>query len=345
MVMHFINFRNFNTLLKKLLKENVIYAPMQIEENLYWQRLSPDGLENIVYGQIRTVEPLKPFLFHLKETVASYPTAKAKSKKTPPKTIIVGAKACDLRALAVLDDVFKEGDFKDLFYIANRENTLIISSDCSSCGETCFCCLVDLTPYPATGFDLNLSRIADGFVLEVGSSRGEQLIKENEFVFQEASSHMVKERDDVRAEVLNQVKKQNEEYDVGKSYQEIVKNNFQSEVWKTEAEKCVECAACNQVCPTCYCFLLYDQASGAEQTAGYEKVRVWDACQYPKFSQVAGGANPRKRRAERLRHRYAHKFDYFLENFDIVACTGCGRCIQACPGKIDMREVLSKIGK
>ena len=344
--MYFIKFKNFNTLLTRLLKENFIYAPRQMEENLYWDRLNSDtpkstgGLESIVYDQIRTVESLKPFLFHLKETVASYPTAKAGPKETMPKTILIGPKACDLKALEVLDDIFKEGDFKDPFYIASRENIIIISSDCSSPGDSCFCSLVDLSPYPQTGFDLNLSRIADGFVVEVGSSPGEQLIKENGALFQEASSHMVKERDDVRAEVLNQVKKQNEEYDVGKSCQEIVRNNFQSEVWRTEAEKCVECAACNQVCPTCYCFLLYDQAAGA----GYEKVRVWDACQYPKFAQVAGGANPRRYRGERLQHRYAHKFDYFPDVFDLIACTGCGRCIEACPGKIDMREVLKKIG-
>ncbi|MCK4326442.1 4Fe-4S dicluster domain-containing protein [bacterium] len=354
--------------MRKLLKENAIYAPGQTGENLYWQKLNSNtpkgtstqkgtstpiplraqagtgGLENIVYDQIRAAGSIKPFLFHPKETVASYPTAKT-NKETPEKTILIGPKACDLKALEVLDNIFQKGDFKDPFYIANRENTTVISSDCSSPADSCFCSLVDLSPYPKTGFDLNLSRIADGFVVEVGSSRGQELIRESEASFREASSHMVKERDDVRGEVLAQVKKQNEEYDAGKSYQEILKKNFEVDAWRTEAEKCVECAACVQVCPTCYCFLLYDQASGAEQTAGYEKVRVWDACQYPKFSQVAGGANPRKRRAERLRHRYAHKFDYFLENFDIVACTGCGRCIQACPGKIDMREVLSKIGK
>ncbi len=343
MAVYFIKFKDFNILLTKLLKGNLIYAPMQTGDNLYWHRVKSDSVQNIVYDQIRTVESLKPFLFHLKETVASYPTVKASSKETPPKTILIGPKACDLKALEVLDDIFERGDFKDPFYAANRENTTIISSDCSSPEDSCFCSLVDLNPYPQTGFDLNLSKIADGFVVEVGSSRGEQLIKENESLFQEASSHMVKERDDVRSEVAEQVKKQNEEYDVGTSYQEIVKKYFESKVWEEEAKPCVECAACNQVCPTCYCFLLYDQSTGAQQSAGYEKVRVWDACQYPKFAQVAGGANPRKRRGERLRHRYAHKFDYFVDNFDILACTGCGRCIEACPGKIDMREVLKKL--
>lgn len=344
MATYFIKFKDFNTLFRKLIKENLIYAPLLVGENLYWQKLNSDGLPNIVYNQIRTVESLKPFLFHLKETVASYPSAKAVSKETESKTILIGPKACDLKALEVLDDIFQEGDFKDPSYLANREKAIIISSDCSTCADSCFCCLVDLTPYPQTGFDLNLSQIADGFVVEVGSSRGEQLIKENEAFFQEASSHMVKERDDIRDEVLNQVKKQNKEYEIRTSYQKIIKKNFESEVWKTEAEKCVECAACVQVCPACYCFLLYDQATHAGETAGFERVRVWDACQYPKFAQVAGGANPRKRRGERLRHRYAHKFDYFPENFNILACTGCGRCIAACPGKIDMREVLKKVG-
>jgi ferredoxin len=32
-----------------------------------------------------------------------------------------------------------------------------------------------------------------------------------------------------------------------------------------------------------------------------------------------------------------------VENFKMIGCTGCGRCIAGCPGKIDKRKVLSSI--
>jgi ferredoxin len=41
-----------------------------------------------------------------------------------------------------------------------------------------------------------------------------------------------------------------------------------------------------------------------------------------------------------LRQRFAHKLLYFPERYGALACTGCGRCIRACPVNIDIREVI-----
>jgi ferredoxin len=38
-----------------------------------------------------------------------------------------------------------------------------------------------------------------------------------------------------------------------------------------------------------------------------------------------------------------HKFRYYPENFGRVLCVGCGRCIEHCPVKIDLREVLNLV--
>jgi Fe-S oxidoreductase len=83
----------------------------------------------------------------------------------------------------------------------------------------------------------------------------------------------------------------------------------------------------------------------ADREEGHKnaKFRVWDACQYANFSRVAGGANPLKTRAQRLRNRFMKKFDFFIDNLGIPACCGCGRCIEVCPGKIDIREVLKDL--
>ena len=107
-------------------------------------------------------------------------------------------------------------------------------------------------------------------------------------------------------------------------------------MWQDHSSTCVECGACNLVCPTCHCFLLFDEKSEAKTGRG----RTWDACLYKTFARVAGGANPRRHLYERLRNRFDKKFAFFPEVLNYFACTGCGRCIEACPGDIDLREVL-----
>jgi formate hydrogenlyase subunit 6/NADH:ubiquinone oxidoreductase subunit I len=114
-------------------------------------------------------------------------------------------------------------------------------------------------------------------------------------------------------------------------------NNVQ--FWQEASSTCVECGACNFVCPTCHCFLLSDDNSNA----GNSRSRIWDSCLYRTFARVAGGANPRRHLYERLRNRFDKKFDFFPQVIKCFACTGCGRCVEACPGKIDVREVLKAI--
>ena len=95
------------------------------------------------------------------------------------------------------------------------------------------------------------------------------------------------------------------------------------------------------ICDTCHCFLLADRKEDKEN----KKMRVWDSCQYANFARVAGGANPMKTRAQRLRNRFLKKFDFFVDNLGMPACCGCGRCIEVCPGKIDLREILKDLAK
>jgi len=76
-----------------------------------------------------------------------------------------------------------------------------------------------------------------------------------------------------------------------------------------------------------------------------KRVKYQDSCQFSGYARVAGGATPRPELFERLRNRYLCKYDYRPEALGLVACTGCGRCIDACQGKIDMREVMVDVLK
>ena len=40
-----------------------------------------------------------------------------------------------------------------------------------------------------------------------------------------------------------------------------------------------------------------------------------------------------------------HKFSYFLERYGIDMCVGCGRCVDAEAGEVDIRKVLKKLNE
>jgi formate hydrogenlyase subunit 6/NADH:ubiquinone oxidoreductase subunit I len=120
----------------------------------------------------------------------------------------------------------------------------------------------------------------------------------------------------------------------------------EDEGWQRFAGDCVECAACTHICPTCYCFYLYDQTLGADL---FERVRTWDSCLLSTYHRMAGGANmklsPRPRLSSRLANRVLHKFVYALPQAGGLGCVGCGRCVEACLGSIDIRQVVQELSQ
>jgi len=259
----------------------------------------------------------------------------------PPERIVVGARACDVAALRILDHVFLEGDFEDPFYAARRRKTLVISADCTGPYETCFCVAVEGRPYAEGGFDLNLSEVNGNgeFIVETGSPKGEKFVEENKDAFRDGADASARDegRKKTAAALADGIRERG--LDLGDKVRHITRGREEHDVWRARAADCVECGACNFACPTCHCFYLMD-VQGREEVRRFAE---WDSCLYPKFAHVAGGGNPRPRRAERLLNRFEKKFSFFCDTMDALACTGCGRCIEACAGKIDLREVLKEL--
>ena len=61
---------------------------------------------------------------------------------------------CDAAALSLLDSVFLQGSQKDPYYLARRENTVIITLACGEPLGSCFCTSVDGGPASKTGSDI-----------------------------------------------------------------------------------------------------------------------------------------------------------------------------------------------
>jgi sulfhydrogenase subunit beta (sulfur reductase) len=51
--------------------------------------------------------------------------------------------------------------------------------------------------------------------------------------------------------------------------------------------------------------------------------------------------NPREEKWKRVRQKVHHKYDFYPRLFEVIACTGCGRCIRLCPVNWDITQTLS----
>jgi len=340
MKQYYISTANFRKLVQKLLKESTVVAPIRSQKNSNIEEINAGNIENIDIFGFRTVEPFKSYFFKLTEKVSKYfgNDEPAHSRSLT----VIGARGCDLEAIEIMDKVLGEGDFLDPFYKSSREKTLIIGADCTECGKTCFCTMVKGQPYPEKLFDLNFSPVRDGYIAEVGSQKGENVIKKNPSLFIEATSISIDEKEKNRKKVINCLNENNKQFKLKYDLSITHKKNLENKVWRSLTKDCVECSACNFICPTCTCFLLLDQNKKEDE---HERYKVWDACLKAGYQKVAGGANPRGRLFERLQNRYHCKFDYSFDRLNRYTCVGCGRCIDGCAGNIDMRKIFVELEK
>ena len=261
-------------------------------------------------------------------------------EKTFPQVVVAGARGCDLAALALVDKVQVEGEFTDPFYKIRRDKMIVIGADCSECGESCFCNLLGAKPWPEKGFDLAVSKIQGGYLAEAGSDRGEKLDQGEQGPLRRRARRA--DQDARRDPRQGREGSRGEEQGVpeGRGLGEAMRATLGDEIWDDIAARCVECGACTNICPTCYCFLLYDQKTDGSH---FQRIFAWDSCQVTGYARMAGMLNPRPRLSDRVKHRLYHKYDYLPLSHGAIYCTGCGRCVDTCSASIDMRESLRRI--
>ncbi len=239
-------------------------------------------------------------------------------------TVILGLHTCDLHAVQLLDHVNTNG-WADQHYLTRREATLLVSIEClKPCMEHSFCKSMG-TLTATEGFDLHLTDLGDDYAVDVGTEAGEAILRA-------APGLREPMPDDYRK--INQVMSEKWprfplrlDFDVTE-LPNLLSVSQQNSLWQELGDRCLACGMCTQVCPTCYCFDVNDEADLTLQNG--VRVRTWDSCQIERFALVAGGHNFRASRALRQRHRFLRKGKYQTEAFGLMGCVGCGRCAAAC---------------
>ncbi len=250
----------------------------------------------------------------------------------------LGVRACELNAIAIQDRVFLQSGYRDPQYRRRRESAFIIAVNCGVAGGTCFCASMGTGPEAAGGFDLALTELLDDrehrFLLEVGSILGAEIAAG--LPCRPASGNDI---DAAKAVVTRTTAAMGRSLDTD-GLKEILQANPDHPRWDDVATRCLACANCTMVCPTCFCTSIEDTSDLAGVTA--ERVRRWDSCFTLDFSYVHGGSVRQSTKA-RYRQWMTHKLANWFDQFGTSGCVGCGRCITWCPVGIDITQEAAAI--
>jgi len=298
-----------------------------------------DSPEQFVADYITTTMPPKKAFFAPSQVLFSF------ELDHPPKLIdaaedspfiVAGVHPCDLAAVDELDTAYGYPPI-DRRWQHERKRGTIIGIDCKP-DEYCFCTTVG-TCAARKPCDLFLTRIERGFLAQVYTSAGDDLLKPvkvskpSEQDLRDAKNWL----DQKTASIVAQ-------FDVSiPEFAEILDEGGLTEVWQDVANRCYSCGNCNIPCPTCFCFDMVDDVD-LTMKHGVRR-RSWDSCQLPHFAVVAGPHNFREDRWQRVRHRWHRKFLYLYRKYGRPYCTGCGRCSRACIADINIVDVSNQLIK
>jgi sulfhydrogenase subunit beta (sulfur reductase) len=255
----------------------------------------------------------------------------------PPRIALIGARACDLHAIAIQDRTLLQGSFADPDYAARRAAALVVAVNCGQAGGTCFCVSMGTGPRVTEWFDLALTELLDPphrFLVEAGSARGAALLAR-------VPSTPATDADGAEADALVERTAQSMGRRLDRSgIQELLTTNYNHPRWDEVATRCLACANCTMVCPTCFCTTVEDVTDLTGEHA--ERWRRWDSCFTLEHSYIHGGS-VRTTTKSRYRQWLTHKLATWIDQFGTSGCVGCGRCITWCPVGIDLTAEVSAI--
>ena len=264
-------------------------------------------------------------------------TLVAETDASPPMAFI-GVRACDIAAMQVQDRVLLQGPHADPVYRHNRQRAFVVAVNCGDAGGTCFCASMGTGPQVTGGFDIALTEVVDGerhyFVAESGSDRGRSVL--GSVARRPATVEEIGTVDAIVARAATHMGR----LVTTDGLQERLARNVEHPRWNSVAQRCLTCANCTMVCPTCFCATVEDETdlSGANAS----RVRTWDSCFHLDFSYIHGGS-VRPSPYARYRQWLTHKFSTWVDQFGTFGCVGCGRCITWCPVGIDVTEEVREV--
>lgn len=236
------------------------------------------------------------------------------------KIALLGLTNCDALALNLFLETLSKTSL-----VPSRQDILILSAQCVA-DETCFCTVFD---HKISGYDLYVQLEKSGYSIFSATRSGEKILKENGF------------KNKIFQPKLRQIQLSNRPTISKNRITEAVDDfDLYQDFWQKIANNCFGCGSCSAVCPLCFC----TKREETNDTSDEAKICLkWDACFAKGFSMIQNQYDLRPKRVNRLYNWYHHKFVRSEEHNHQFLCTGCGRCIGACPAHLNQYKIISSI--
>lgn len=256
----------------------------------------------------------------------------------PAKRAFIAVRPCELEGIAILDKVLAGGTYADPEYRTRRERLFLVAVNCGQAGGTCFCASMNTGPKATSGYDLALTEIIEkqrhDFLVEIGTELGAEVAEE--IPHREAT-----DSDTEAAErIISETRAHMGRTMAVEGLKELLYRNYDNPRWDNVATRCLACANCTMVCPTCFCTTVEDVTDLTGEHA--ERWRKWDSCFTTDFSYIHGGS-VRATPKSRYRQWITHKLAAWVDQFGTLGCVGCGRCLTWCPVGIDITEEIRAV--
>ena len=246
----------------------------------------------------------------------------------------LGVRACEIAAMKIQDRVFTGGAYVDPIYQQRREAAFIVAVNCTTAAPTCFCTSMNTGPRCESGFDLALTEVADGFIVEADSDAGGELLGRLPVTL--ATDEQLDRGQHARQQAVYQIQRTLNTDGI----RDLLLNNLEHPQLEDVAKRCLSCTNCTMVCPTCFCSTVTEVS---DLTGDHvERQRQWDSCFNIDFSYMNGGI-VRNNVRSRFRQWLTHKLASWQDQFESSGCVGCGRCITWCPVGIDLTAEVAAI--
>lgn len=324
MLQYALKKEDFGRFFNKVRQEYDFVAPVignkekKIQKSFFKKIESPKE----IYLVSNTYYPVKGFFFKPNEVIFEFNGNKIIDPKLTLKpTVYFGLRICDLNGIWHQDIVFLEENV-DPFYKARRDASVLIGMHCKEGDDYCFCNSFHLTDF----FDLMFYDKGDVYAIEVGSEKGAKFLNHFKSFFKEADIITPEDKKIINKKRL---------------FNHHIKNDYCRDEWKKGSDKCISCGACNFLCVNCHCFDIDDEINFDLKTG--KRIRKPASCQLRSFTRVAGDHIFRLSRNARFKHRIFHQIQYFKDRHHVRFCTGCGRCIEGCPVRIDWVDIINEM--
>ncbi len=328
MVRFFLERERVPEFVAHLMAHHPVYAPHRRGKRSFAFAETVDPAE-VVLDYPRTLQSIRKFFLPPREELLSFDLTDHSfevAEAEPADAVFLGVHSYDMAALQRLDHSFSAGH-PERNYLARREGARFIGV-CFTPDKFHFSGSVGVDPDDAAGCDVFLTRLLDGYVLDVLTPAGEDLVAGFDLPPYEGSPPPARPF-------------QQHIYVPQSRLSGIMARSYEHPVWEEAVRNCVGCGTCNLVCPTCYCFDVNENVD-ITATRGFRE-RSWDGCTLRQFSEVAGGEVFRDQLAARQRHRVLRKFKYISDATGMPWCVGCGRCTAACPAGISIANIVNRL--